>query len=208
MNSDPAYEAVKKAKRQVEGGNPRGAAQTLEDYLATDPHNIRPRMELARIAVYDLKDLEYGAMQLEAILDLDPDNADALKAAVTAMSKDKKYNKKTDEYFGRLLEKEQSAEVFNLYAKYLRRQKGDFAGAGEYYRKALALSPGDPDIHRNYAVLLLNDLKDYEKAREELEYLMAVSPGDANLRKNYDRLMKQKFDKNGNLKKSRFGMFR
>ena len=29
MTSDPAYEASSKAKRQVEGGNPQGAVDTL-----------------------------------------------------------------------------------------------------------------------------------------------------------------------------------
>ena len=208
MSSDPAYEAISKARRQVNGNNVDGAIDTLEAYLATDPHNTKPRMELAKIAIYDRKDLEYGLMQLDIVMDLEPDNIDAMKAAVTVMSKDKRYNKRTTEIFDRLLSLESSADLYNLYAKFLRRQVGDFKKAGEYYEKALAISPNDYDIHQNYAVLLLNDLRDYEKAKKELEYLMAVKPNDANLKKNYDRLMKQKFDKNGNLKKSIFGFRR
>ena len=53
--SDPAFEAIKKARNQDQGGNPEGAAKTLEDYLATDPYNVPPRMELARIYNYSLK---------------------------------------------------------------------------------------------------------------------------------------------------------
>ncbi len=208
MTSDPAYEAISKARRQVNGNNVNGAINTLEEYLATDPHNTKPRMELAKIAIYNLKDVKYGIMQLEIVLDLEPDNIDAMKAAVTVMGKDKKYNKRTNELFEKLLSMESSAELYNLYAKFLRRQSGDFKKAGEYYEKALALSPNDYDIHQNYAVLLLNDLRDYQKAKEELEYLMSVKPNDANLKKNYDRLMKQKFDKNGNLKKPIFGIRR
>ena len=208
MTSDPAYEAISKARRQVNGNNVNGAINTLETYLATDPHNTKPRMELAKIAIYDLKDLRYGIMQLEIVLDLEPDNIDAMKAAVTVMGKDKKYNKRAMELFEKLLSMESSAELYNLYAKFLRRQTGDFKQAGEYYEKALALSPNDYDIHQNYAVLLLNDLRDYEKAKKELEYLMSIKPNDANLKKNYDRLMKQKFDKNGNLKKPIFGFRR
>ncbi len=208
MTSDPAYEAISKARRQVNGNNVNGAINTLEEYLATDPHNTKPRMELAKIAIYDLKDVQYGIMQLEIVLDLEPDNIDAMKAAVTVMGKDKKYNKRTMELFEKLLSMEKSAELYNLYAKFLRRQTGDFKQAGEYYEKALALRPNDYDIHQNYTVLLLNDLRDYEKAKTELEYLMSVKPNDANLKKNYDRLMKQKFDKKGNLKKPIFGFRR
>ncbi len=208
MTSDPAYEAISKARRQVNGNNVNGAINTLEEYLATDPHNTKPRMELAKIAIYDLKDVKYGSMQLEIVLDLEPDNIDAMKAAVTVMGKDKKYNKRTMELFEKLLSMERSADLYNLYAKFLRRQTGDFKQAGEYYEKALALRPNDYDIHQNYAVLLLNDLRDYEKAKTELEYLMSVKPNDANLKKNYERLMKQKFDKKGNLKKPIFGFRR
>ncbi len=206
--ADSAYEAISKARRQVGGGNPRGAVQTLEAYLATDPHNTKPRLELARIAIYELDDMEYGLMQLDIVQDLEPDNKDALKAAVTVMSKHKKYNKETAEKFEKLLSMESSAELYNLYAKFLRRQMADFRKAGEYYEKALALRPNDYDIHQNYAVLLLNDLRDYEKAKKELEYLLSVKPNDPNLKKNYERLMKQKFDKNGNLKKPLFGLRR
>ncbi|MBR6204986.1 MAG: tetratricopeptide repeat protein [Candidatus Methanomethylophilaceae archaeon] len=208
MSSDPAFDAISKARRQVNGNNANGAVNTLEEYLATDPHNTKPRMELARIAIYELKDLKYGLMQLDIVMDLEPDNTDAMKAAVTVMSKDKKYNKRTEELFERLLSTEPSADLYNLYAKFLRRQVGDFKKAGEYYEKALALKPDDYDIHQNYAVLLLNDLRDYEKARRELEYLLQIKPNDANLKKNYERLMKQKFDKNGNLKKPLFGIRR
>ena len=208
MTSDPAYEAVSKAKRQVEGGNPEGAVNTLEAYLATDPHNTRPRLELARVYMYELEDENAGMFQLDIILDLEPGNVEALKAAVTVLSKHKKHNKETKEKFEKLLEIEQSAEVYNMYARFLRRQITDFKGAGEYYEKAIALDPKNVDYHQNYAVLLLNDLRDYVKAKEELELLMTMKPNDLNIRKNYDRLMKDKFDKNGNLKKRRFGFGR
>ena len=182
--SDAAYEAMSKAKRQAESGNPQGAVDTLETYLRTDPHNTKPRLLLADI-----------------ILDLEPDNLDALKAAVTVLSKHKKYNKETDEKFHRILELEPSAEMYNQYARFLRHQITDFQRSREYYEKAIAMDPQNYDYHLNYTVLLLNDVRDYVKAKEELEYLMSVKPGDLNLRKNYDKLMKEKFDKDGNLKK-------
>ena len=199
--SDAAYEAMSKAKRQAESGNAQGAVDTLEAYLRTDPHNTKPRLLLADIIIHKLDDMKYGMMQLDVILDLDPDNVDALKAAVTVLSKHKKYNKETDEKFQKILELEPSAEMYNQYARFLRHQITDFNRAREYYEKAIAMDPKNYDYHLNYTVLLLNDVKDYAKAKSELEYLMSVKPGDMNLRKNYDKLMREKFDRDGNLKR-------
>ena len=118
MTSDPAYEAISKARRQVNGNNVNGAINTLETYLATDPHNTKPRMELAKIAIYDLKNLRYGIMQLEIVLDLEPDNIDAMKAAVTVMGKDKKYNKRTIELFEKLLSMESGDCFFTVFSSF------------------------------------------------------------------------------------------
>ena len=75
MTSDAAFEAISKARRQAESNNATGAVNTLEAYLATDPHNTKPRMELAKISIYSLKDLRYGLMQLDIIMDLEPEEA-------------------------------------------------------------------------------------------------------------------------------------
>ncbi len=206
--ADAAYEAVSKAKRQVEGGNVQGAVDTLEAYLRTDPHNTKPRLVLAEIIINNLGDEKYGLMQLDAILDLEPDNLDALKAIVTVLARNKKYNRETDEKFTHLIELDPSAEVYNEYAKFLRHQMTNFPKAGEYYEKAIALDPGKYEYHQNYAVLLLNDLKDWEKAKTELEILLEMRPGDFMMKKNYDKLMSTKFDKNGNVKKGLAGRFR
>ena len=164
--SDPAFEAITKARNQASSGNPTGAANTLEAYLATDPHNTKPRLVLAEIAIRDLQDTSYGLMQLDVILDLDPDNTDAMKAKVSVLARDKRNNKETDGLFRRLAD------------------------------------PSNYVYHQNYAVLLLNDLKDYRKAKEELELLMEIKPADPKIRSNYDKLMRTKFDKDGNLKRS------
>ncbi len=141
-------------------------------------------------------------LQLDVILDLEPDNTDALKAAVTVLSQHKKYNKETNEKFQRLLELEPSSEICNQYARFLRHQITDFKYAQEYYRKAIAMDPGNYNYHLNYSVLLLNDLRDYVTAKGELEILLSMKPNDAIVRKNYDKLMREKFDKDGNPKKS------
>ena len=206
--SDPAFEAITKARNQASSGNPTGAANTLERYLETDPHNTRPRLVLAEIAVHSLNDVEYGLMQLNVILDLEPDNVDAMKAMNTVLAKDKRNNKKTSELFERIVVLSPTAESYNAYARFLRNQMTDFRKAAEYYEKAIALDPNEYTYHQNYAVLLLNDIRDYAKAKEELETLMELKPADASVRKNYDRLLKEKFDKAGNPKKSFRDRFR
>lgn len=208
MSSDIVYDVCSKAKRQYESGNVQGAVDTLEDYLKTDPHNCKVRLQLAQHIIYGLKNMEYGMMQLDVVLELEPDNIDALKAKVTVLSENKKNNKETNELFLRLLELEPTAEMYNSYARFLRNQMVDFPKAAEYYEKAIALAPNRYEYHQNYSALLLMDLKDYVKAKEELEILMELKPNDFKIKDNYDRLMKEKFDKDGNVKKSRLGFLR
>ncbi|MDR2699051.1 MAG: tetratricopeptide repeat protein [Candidatus Methanoplasma sp.] len=198
---DPEYEAVSKAKRQAESGNPEGAVRTLESYLETDPHNTKARMQLARTHIYDRKDLQTGNLQLEIVLDIEPENTDAMKAMVTVLAKHKKNNKKTVAIYERLLIASPDADLYNAYAIFQRIQMTDFKRSAEYYEKAISLNPREPIYRRNYAVLLLNDLKDYERARNELETLLKLDPGDVSAKKNYDLLMKKKFGPDGKLKK-------
>ncbi|MDL2241785.1 hypothetical protein LJB91_02635 [Bacteroidales bacterium OttesenSCG-928-L03] len=198
---EPEYEAVSKSKRQAESGNAKGAVDTLEDYLSTDPHNIKARMQLAKVQVYDLKDIEAGLLQMEIALDIEPNNVETMKAMVTVLAKHKKYNKRTSEIYEKLLDVAPDGDLFNAYAIFLRIQMTDFKRSAEYYEKAIATNSKRPEYHQNYAVLLLNDLKDYEKARSELETLMKLDPTNASAKKNYDLLMKKKFDSEGNLKK-------
>jgi len=197
----PEYDAVAKAKRQAESGNPDGAVKTLESYLEGDPGNTNARIQLARTLVYDKKDLEGGISQMEIVLEQEPDNIDAMKALVTVQIKHKRYNKRTSEIYEKLIEVCPEAAVYNAYAVFQRLQKADFKRSAEYYEKAIALDPKKPEYHQNYSVLLLNDLKDYEKAKKELEILLKLDPGNESARKNYDLLMKKKFDSEGNLKK-------
>lgn len=206
--SDPAFEAISKARNQASSGNPVGAANTLEAYLATDPHNTGPRLVLANIAINDMKDREYGMMQIDIILDLEPDNVSAMKAKASVLASDKRNNKETDALFARIVELDPSGDAFNEYARFLRNQMTDFKKSGEFYERAIATDPSNYVYHQNYAVLLLNDLRDYAKAKRELEILMEMKPGDANLKKNYDKLMREKFDKEGNPKRSLMDRFR
>ena len=198
---DPEYEAVSKAKRQGESGNPEGAAETLRSFLEADPHSVKARMQLAKVLVYGLKDLEAGIAQMDIVLGQEPDSAEAMRAAVTILAKHKKNNKRTCEIYERLFGISPDADLYNAYAIFLRIQMTDFKKSAEYYEKAISLDPNRPEYHQNYAVLLLKDLKDYKKAKNELEILMRLDPKNGPARKNYDLLMKKKFDSEGNLKK-------
>ncbi len=209
MSNDPAYEALAKAKNQRESNNPEGAAQTLEDYLAKDPHCIAPRLELANLYVYDLNRRKVGIMQLNVLMELAPDSIEVLKAATTVKMTDKHYNKEVDEEYQKLVglvaarhDPAEFGAVCAAYAVFLRLQLTDFARSGEYYEKATAACPDRYEYHQDYAVLLLNDLKDYPKAKHELEEVLRLRPESASARKNYDILMKQKFNADGTVKRS------
>lgn len=199
--SDPAYDAISKAKRQTESGNADGAVKTLESYLFEDPHNVKVRLQLANVYVYGFDDLNSAHLQFEIMFDLEPENTDVLKAFVTAYMKNKKFNREVDEKYQILLQKCPDPELFNSYAVFLKMQMVDFPKSAEYYEKAISASPDKYEYHRNYAVLLLNDIRDYEKAKTELEEALRIRPNDPVCKKNLDMLMKRKFDKNGNLKK-------
>ena len=198
---DSAFEAITKARNQASSGNPEGAVNTLEAYLSTDPHNTAPRLVLANIAIRDLDDEQYGMMQLDIILDLEPENVDAMKAKASYLAQDKKNNKETSVLFERILNVAPSADVYNEFARFLRNQMTDFKKAAENYEEAIRLDPKNYVYHQNYSVLLLNDLKDYPKAKTELEILLDMKPGDMMIKRNYDKLMREKFDKDGNVKK-------
>ncbi len=208
--SDPAYEAVCKARRQVDGGNPEGAAETLRNYLSADPDSVSPRLELAKVLVYNLDKRREGIEQLEIILTADPDNIDALKASTTVRMTDKKFRKEVDADYQHLVEltpqkdRAEYAKVCAAYAVFLRKQMVDFPKSAEYYEKAVAADPEAYEYHQDYAVLLLNDIKDYVKAKHELEEVLRLRPNSLSARKNYDLLLKTKFDADGNLKKQGF----
>lgn len=198
---DLAYEAMEKAKRQKTSGNPEGAAKTLEEYLLTDPDNPKPRILLSNILIYSLDKFDFGIFHLEVVLERDPDNMEALKAKATALSALKKFNKKSDELFRRLIILDPSAEVFSAYGKFLRMQMLDFKGSAEYYLKAIELEPNNVQHHIRYALVLLNDLRDYVPAKKELEIIIKLDPENEKAKNNLAKLLRKHFDNEGNLKK-------
>ncbi len=79
----------------------------------------------------------------------------------------------------------------NQYARFLRHQITDFKRAQEYYRRAIAMDPGNYNYHLNYFVLLLNNLRDYVTAKRELKILLFMRPNDPVIRRNYDKPMER-----------------
>lgn len=77
---------------------------TLEKYLASDPHNTYVRIELARILAYSLENKRASQFQLDIVLDLEPDNTDALKASVTVRQNDRTQSGLVDDQYRHLIE--------------------------------------------------------------------------------------------------------
>ncbi len=198
---DLAYEAMEKAKRQNTSKNPEGALKTLEDYLLTDPDNYKARTLLSNILIYDLDKFDLGIFHLEVVLERDPDNMEAMKAKATALSSLKKFNKKSDAVFRRLVVLDPSADVFNAYGRFLRLQMLDFKKSAEFYLKAIKLEPNNCEYHINYALVLLNDLRDYVPAKKELETIIMLDPSNEKAKNNLAKLLRKHFDGEGNLKK-------
>ena len=201
--TDAEYEAISKAKRQRDSGNPKGALDTLEAYLLGDPYNAKVRMLVSQIA-FSCKMDEYGLLQLDAIIDFDPDNIEARKALVTVLKKNKRNNKETEELFEYLVEHcPDDDALMNSYAIFCKMQLTDFKMAAEMYERAIAIDPGKSEYHLNCSILLVNDLKDYQKGREELERAVELDPYNLRAKDALERLIRKKF-KDGRPKKGLF----
>ena len=205
--TDAEYEAITKAKNQRDSGNPKGALDTLEAYLLKDPYNAKVRMLVSQIAFSCGMD-NYGLIQLDAIIDFDPENIEARKALVTVLKKNKRNNKETKELYDYLIEHcPDDADVFNSYAVFSKMQLTDFKKSAELYERAIAINPDVSEYHLNYSILLVNDLKDYVKGRSELEKAIELDPYNQRAKDALDRLIRKKF-KDGNVKKGLFSRSR
>ena len=201
--TDAEYEAISKAKRQRDSGNPKGALDTLEAYLLGDPYNAKVRMLVSQIA-FSCKMDDYGLLQLDAIIDFDPDNIEARKALVTVLKKNKRYNKETEQFYEYLVEHcPDDADILNSYAIFCKMQLTDFKKAAEMYERAISIYPNKSEYHLNYSILLVNDLKDYQKGREELEKAIELDPCNLRAKDALERLIRKKF-KDGRPKKGLF----
>ena len=191
--ADAEYEAISKAKRQRDSGNPKGALDTLEAYLLNDPYNAKVRMLVSQIAFSCGMD-NYGLIQLDAIIDFDPDNIEARKALVTVLKKNKRNNKETKELYEYLIEHcPDDGDVFNSYAVFTKMQLIDFKRSAELYKRAIEIDPDVAEYHLNYSILLVNDLKDYSKGRAELEKAIELDPYNVRAKDALERLIRKKF---------------
>lgn len=194
--ADPAFEARRKAENQRTSGNVKGALKTLEDYLLTDPHNNRVRMDLAKIYIYDDNNINFGLTQLDAILDIDPDYDDARKALVTILKRNKRYNDETSMHFDILLRKyPDDPDLLHSYGIFCREQLLNFTKAKECFARCVQMRPKEEIYRLSYASLLSNDLREYEEARNQLRKALEINPGNYKAQKALDRLMKRKYAK-------------
>jgi tetratricopeptide (TPR) repeat protein len=191
--ADPEYEAISKAKRQRDSGNPKGALDTLENYLLGDPYNAKVRMLVSQIA-FSIGMEQYGLIQLDAIIDFNPENIEARKALVTILKKNKRNNKETKELYDYLVEHcPGDADLLNSYAIFSKMQLTDFHKSAELYEKAISIDPNVSEYHLNYSILLVNDLKDYVKGKAELERAIELDPYNTRAKDALARLIKKKF---------------
>lgn len=193
---DEAYKARRKAENQKSSGNIKGAIKTLEDYLVTDPHNNRVRLELARMYIYDDKQEQFGLLQLDAILDIDPDFDDARKALVTVLKRNKRYNDETKGHFEILLAKyPDDPDLLHSWGIFCREQLLDFTQAKQVFAKCVELRPRDESYRLSYASCLANDFREYSEARVQLEAALDINPGNMKTQTALDRLSKRKYRK-------------
>ena len=188
-------EALKKARNQCSSGNNSGAIETLEAYLVNDPHNNKVRMELANIAFKNMM-LNYSIMQLQIILDIDPDYIDARKALLTIYKADKHTIRQAQEQFDYILERfPDNPNYLNSYAIFCRMQLLDNKKAEEYYRKAIEIDPDKSIYHMNLAILLVSDMKKYDEGRAELEKAIELDPNNEYAKDALHKLMVKKYPK-------------
>ena len=188
-------DAIRKAQNQSASNNNSGAIETLEAYLAQDPHNIRVRMVLANIAFKNMM-INYAIMQLKIIIDIDPENIDARKALLTIYKGDKKTIKEAREQFDYLLERfPDDADLHNSYGIFCRMQLLDNKQAEQSYLRAMELDPDVSAYHMNYAILLVNDLKRYDEGRQQLERAIELDPSNERAKDALHKLMVKKYPK-------------
>ncbi len=195
--AEPGYDARRKAENQRQSGNYDGAIKTLEDYLVTDPHNNKLRMLLANILIQDKKDIDFGLLQLDAILDIDPDYDDARKALITVLKQKKKYNDETNTHFQILLKKyPNDVDLLHSYGIFCREQLLDFTTAKEYFEKCVELKPEVEMYRLSYASLLINDLRMYADGKIQVEKALEINTNNEKTYKVWERLQKKKYSEN------------
>ena len=194
--ADEGFKARQKAENQRSSGNIDGALRTLEDYLITDPHNNRVRMDLARIYIYDAKKVDFGLLQLDAILDIDPDYDDARKALVTILKKNKRYNDETEMHFKILLEKyPDDPDLLHSWGIFCREQLLDFTQAKQVFARCVELRPRDESYRLSYASCLANDFREYSGTRVQLQAALDINPSNMKTQAALKRLEKRKYRK-------------
>ncbi|HKV42535.1 MAG TPA: tetratricopeptide repeat protein [Blastocatellia bacterium] len=129
---------------------------------------VQVGMELAGL-YYSRGDLHRAASLIQALLDLDPDNLDALYSAQLI------YSELADDALAKLaVLAPGSARMQQVIGERLI-NAGDLAGAIEHYRKALALDPRLPGIRYELSQAILQSAPSEAKAQTEAQALLEAA---------------------------------
>lgn len=195
--ADLGYEARKKAENQRSSGNIDGAITTLEDYLLTNPRDKPARLLLSNILIYDKRNTDLGLIQLDAILETDPDYDEARKALITILKRSKKFNDETSMHFEILVNKyPDDPDLLHSFGIFCREQLLDFTRALEVFKRCVELRPNNEAYRLSYASLLINDFRMYLDGKEQLEYALELNPNNQKTIKALQRLQKRKYQAN------------
>ena len=148
-----------------------GAALPIFEKLAADPSNLQARELLAtcRLAVGQY---EAALAGIESLLSVEPANPGVLSMLGVALTRLKR-TQEAHEAFARMIGAVSPAQANFLMGK-ASYETEHFAEAADFFRKALALDPAQPDAHRELGKTLVS-LHD-ENAEAELR---KASPEDS-----------------------------
>ncbi len=126
----------------------------------------------------------------EKAVELNPDNADAMRSLGTAYEQQGLYDKAVEQYDKYLARFPDDTDVNFAQAQRLKWSRYGYRrkDAIRYYRQGLA-KKDDPAMRLELAKLLAQDKKDVRAALDEYERLLDATPNDATLRRDYQKLL-------------------
>jgi len=146
---DPAYipAYLLKAKAELSEGKPRDATGTVGHVLSVEPFNPTAH-QLKGLSLIRRKQYEAGRLELERALEGRPGDLDVMEALAYSWLMEGRLDRARDLYRQVLEAEPERLGALNNYATVLA-EEGEYGQAVEAWTRALALSPGNPDIMAN-----------------------------------------------------------
>jgi len=146
---DPAYIPgyLLKAKAELSAGKPRDATGTVGHVLSVEPFNPTAH-QLKGLSLIRRKQYEAGRLELERALEGRPGDLDFMEALAYSWLMEGRLDRARDLYRQVLSVEPERLGALNNYATVLA-EEGEYEQAVEAWTRALALSPGNPDIMAN-----------------------------------------------------------